>query len=85
MSATTSEEQQAAHVTVRCLSTLAKYQPEGGVVDIGAEETPLQLLERLGIPRKEVNLVFVNREQSEWDSTLKDGDSVGFVPLVSGG
>ncbi len=77
--------QARAAVTVSCLSTLARFQPEENPVPITPGESPDELRERLGIPREEVNLVFINREQAAWDTPLQDGDRVGYVPLVTGG
>jgi len=74
----------AARVEVRCLATLAPYQPEAAV-PVAAGETPAALARRLGIPSEEVNLALVNGERAPWDAPLKDGDRVSFVPLVGGG
>lgn len=58
-------------------------------VETGAE-TPealyAHLRERHGLgPRQELLLVAVNNVFSGWDTPLRDGDAVGFLPPVSGG
>lgn len=69
---------------ITCLATLARFEPQGKLA-VPADETPESLRQRLNMPRDEVNLVFVNGDNSPWDRTLSDGDSVTFVPLVGGG
>lgn len=74
-----------ATVRVSCLAILARHQPENGQAVITPGETPADVAARLGIPRKDVNLVFINKKQAPWDHPLQDADHVAFIPLVSGG
>lgn len=73
-----------ARVHVTCLATLAGFQPQEPL-EISKGETPENVRRRLGIPRDEVNLVFVNKQYAKWDQPLADGDAVSFIPLVGGG
>ena len=72
-------------IQVSCLSVLSRYQPEGGELEITRGDTPAEVVDRLGIPRKEVNLVLVNRERADWDASLAPGDRLGLAPLMNGG
>jgi molybdopterin converting factor small subunit len=45
-----------------------------------------ELLEHLGVPAKEVRLVFVNgKVQADWSYQIQPGDRVGIFPPVGGG
>ena len=73
-------------IEIKCFATLAKYLPENGddyPIDPG--ETVLSLINKLGIPEKDVTIVFINNLRSAVDSPISDGDRVGLFPPVGGG
>ena len=43
------------------------------------------LVETLGLPRKEVKIVFVNGRKADLDKGIQGGDRVGIFPPVGGG
>jgi sulfur carrier protein ThiS len=43
------------------------------------------LLDRLKLPREEVNVLFVNGRARSIDWPLEAGDEVGIFPLIAGG
>ncbi|MGM0656749.1 MAG: MoaD/ThiS family protein [Thermodesulfobacteriota bacterium] len=75
-------------VQLKCFATLA----EGDVCDfrdsvqneITEGETVNALVERLGLPRKDVKVIFVNNKVAGFDTVLKDGDRVALSPPVGG-
>ena len=77
-------------VEVRLYATLRRYRPELNIgealpVELPAGATIGQLIEQLGLPEKEIKVVFVNGVVQEFDHVLADGDRVGFFPPVGGG
>jgi sulfur carrier protein ThiS len=73
-------------IDVRCFATLAQYLPENSTeypVDPG--ETVRSLLVKLGIPEKDVALMFINSARAYFESEVRDGDRVGIFPAVGGG
>ena len=73
-------------IEIKCFATLAKFLPENGddyPVDPG--ETVLSLIRKLGIPEKDVTIVFVNNLRSPVETEISDGDRVGLFPPVGGG
>lgn len=73
-------------IEIKCFATLAKYLPDNGddyPVDSG--ETVLSLIRKLGIPEKDVTIVFVNNLRSPVETPVADGDRVGLFPPVGGG
>ena len=83
-----------ARITLELNTTLDIYLPddapaERGVVEASAGETPLSLIERLGIPRHDVHLVFLNGAllpEGRWgQALLNDGDVLSLWPLLAGG
>lgn len=75
-------------VHLKCFATLAK----GDVCDfrdsvqneITEGETVNALVERLGFPKKDVKIIFVNNKVAGFDTVLKDGDQVALSPPVGG-
>ena len=73
-------------IEIKCFATLAKFLPENGDdYPIEPGETIRSLIAKLGMPEKEVTLMFINSLRSAPDSELKDGDRVGLFPPVGGG
>lgn len=67
-------------------TTLKRFLPAGH------ESYPIEpglhvreLVERLGIPEYEVNLVFINGGLANMDSTLEGGERVALFPPLGGG
>jgi sulfur carrier protein ThiS len=48
-------------------------------------ETVRSLLAKLGIPEKDVALMFINSARAYFESEVRDGDRVGIFPAVGGG
>ena len=75
-------------VHLKCFATLA----EGDVCDfrdsvqsqITEGETVNALVESLGLPKKDVKVIFVNNKVAGFDTVLKDGDQVALSPPVGG-
>ncbi|EHJ46994.1 thiamine S protein [Solidesulfovibrio carbinoliphilus subsp. oakridgensis] len=73
-------------IELNCFATLAPLTPpNSGAFPITAGETVASLVDRLGIPRDEVKIVFVNGVTSDLARPLADGDRVGIFPPVGGG
>jgi molybdopterin converting factor small subunit len=73
-------------IEIKSFATLAKYLPENGQdYPIEPGETVRSLITKLGIPEKDVTLVFINALRSSLDSEIADGDRVGLFPPVGGG
>ncbi len=64
---------------------LADYDPRRGLELPARGLTPARILERLGIPEREVALVMVNRRPASLDQELRQGDLVGLFPPLGGG
>lgn len=73
-------------IEIKLFATLAQYLPENGEdFPIDEGETIASLIEKLGVPKKEVTLMFVNSLKVDVDTVLKDKDRVGLFPPVGGG
>ncbi len=78
-------------VEVRLYATLRKYQPEaelgeGVAFDLAEGTTVGEVVDReLGIPPREVKVIFVNGVSRKPDHLLADGDRVAIFPPVGGG
>lgn len=76
----------AMHITVKCFATLDKFQPEDSEhYPLNPGDTVASVMDRLGVPRDEVHVIFVNNRSQKPDTVLKDGDRVGLFPAVGGG
>jgi molybdopterin converting factor small subunit len=75
-------------VHLKCFATLA----EGDVCDfrdsvqneINEGETVDALVERLGLPKKDIKIIFVNNKVAGFDTVLREGDQVALSPPVGG-
>ena len=77
-------------VQVRLFATLRRQYPDLDVgeamsVDLPKEATVGQLVEKLGLPEKQVKVIFVNGTIRKESYHLSDGDEVGIFPPVGGG
>ncbi|EFL50158.1 thiamine S protein [Solidesulfovibrio fructosivorans JJ]] len=72
-------------VAVRALATLAGYAPPGGEARIGPGETVAGLAGRLGLPLGAIGTVLVNGRPARAETPLSPGDTVSFVPPITGG
>jgi molybdopterin converting factor small subunit len=76
----------AETIQLELLMTLKQYQPDSHhAYPIGPGVTVRELLERLKIPEYEVNLVFINGEKGNLNSSLKGGERVALFPPLGGG
>lgn len=77
-------------IDVMLSSALRPYVPDydplkGMQIEAKPGMTVLGLVDRLGIPAKEVKIVMLNNKAAPLDSAIKDGDRVGLFPAVGGG
>lgn len=73
-------------ITVKLFAMLSKYTgnntltveiPEGSTVD--------DLINNLALPLNEVFNCTINGQNADFNTRLKDGDTVGFYPYIGGG
>jgi len=76
-------------IRVKLFATLSRLAnvPSGTPLDIDLPEEAAvgDLLDRLGLPRHEVRVVFVNGRARPNDWPLRPGDEVGIFPPIGGG
>ncbi|NDY55796.1 MoaD/ThiS family protein [Desulfovibrio sulfodismutans] len=74
-------------VTVKCLATLAAFQPASGsaVRLSGAAPCVADLAAALGLPAAKITTILRNGAPATQDTPLADGDAVTFLPTLSGG
>lgn len=77
-------------VEARLYATLREYCPglapgQSLFLEVAEGTTLSGLLEHLGIPAKEVKVVFVNNVQRGLSYALRPGDKLGVFPPIAGG
>ena len=73
-------------ITFKCYATLARLQPaDAANLPVRPGETVGELLQRHGIPAKDVAIIMLNGRSVETDAPLADGDRLGVFPAVGGG
>lgn len=73
-------------VNLKCFAELS----EGDVCDftgsdqyeISKGDTVESLLDRLGMPKEEIKIIFLNNKIVDFDAVLRDGDQLGLSPPV---
>lgn len=81
-------------IRVKLFATFRQYLPEkagseGVLLEIGEHATPLQVLQRLGVPVDAIHLVLINGEyikpQRRQEAVFHDQDVLAVWPAVAGG
>jgi molybdopterin synthase sulfur carrier subunit len=77
-------------IEVNLYASLSKYRDDGRTsgpiqLETDAEISILELLIRMGVPRKDVKLVFRNGVHAGEDEMVGDGDRLGIFPPIGGG
>lgn len=72
-------------ITVKLFATLRTGRFASEVVDLDGPQTIAEVIDRIGIPQKEVALIFVNGRHASRDVRLSDGDILALFPPVGGG
>jgi molybdopterin converting factor small subunit len=81
-------------VKVKLFASLAKYAQHGQsdtlpgtpfLLELPAGATLADLALALHMPAEEVKIAFINAVTHPLETTLKDGDEVGFFPPIGGG
>ena len=75
------------NVNLKCFAELS----EGDVCDytgsdqyeISEGETVESLVDRLGMPKEEIKIIFLNNKIVDFDAVLRDGDQLGLAPPVA--
>ena len=70
---------------VKVYATLRKYTGDEGTLYMDEAETVKDILDKLGVPAKDVNNVIVNGRKRNVDHLLADGDRVALFPPIAGG
>lgn len=74
------------HITLNLFATLRRFLPEGAErYPIGAGLKVGELVERLGIRKKDAKLIFIDGKKGSLDTVLQGGERVGIFPPVGGG
>ena len=77
-------------VEVRLYANLQKYLPivkNGEAMPVTLEDnaTLTDLIAKLKIPTKEINMIIVNGRHEKEDYLVKNRDRIGIFPLIAGG
>lgn len=74
------------HIQIKLFATLLDKLPENtDNYPVKDGTTVANLVDLLGIDRKDAKLIFINGRKGELDSILQEGDRVGLFPPVGGG
>ena len=75
-------------IDLKCFSKLVNPDTcdfrDSTAYEMADGQTVEDLMNRAGIAKKEVKIIFVNSRIVEADAVLSDGDQVGFAPATGG-
>lgn len=79
-----------AKITVKLFASFAKFNPSGAKgaafdMTIAQGDTVDQVIEELGLPPDDVQIISVNQVVVKSDCQLGDGDTVNIFPTIAGG
>jgi len=72
-------------ITIKLFATLRTGRFDIETLEFSPGVTIDQVIKELGIPEKEVTLIFVNGHHADIHDTLSDGDTIDLFPPVGGG
>ena len=72
-------------ILVKVYATLRTYTGGEGTIHMDEAEAVKDVLDKLGIPEKEVKNVIINGRKRGMDHPLVDGDRVALFPPIAGG
>ena len=77
-------------IEIRLFATLTSYADHrdmgsDGCLSLEGPATIRDAVLRLGVPEKDIKLVFLNGVGASLDSSLRDKDRVGIFPPIGGG
>lgn len=75
----------AMRITIKLFATLRQGRFDIDTLDLPSGTKIIDVVQRLGIPEKEVTLIFVNGLHRNLISELHDGDTLAMFPPVGGG
>ena len=72
-------------IEVRLFATLRQGRQKVYQVEHSSVNTIQDLMDVLGVPRSEVNIMLINGFHQKPETPVKDGDIVSLFPAVGGG
>jgi len=77
-------------IEIHLFASISKYLPTGALDKTFHMEvshaTPIkEIINRIGIPRSDIKLIFLNGVHAMDTDILKDGDRLGLFPPIGGG
>lgn len=72
-------------IVVRALASLAGFAPPGGRLTVSPGETVGAVAARLGFDPAAIGTILVNDRPAEADTPITPGDTVLFIPPITGG
>lgn len=76
----------AIHINLKLFALLQRFIPVN-TTEYAIDEgfTVNDVIRQLGIPEGESKFAFINNKKAEFTEVLKDGDTLGLFPYVTGG
>jgi molybdopterin synthase sulfur carrier subunit len=72
-------------IIVKLFATLRKGRFEEKIMDFPEGIKIGQIVRQIALPEKEVNLIFINGRNADFNAPLSEGDTVSIFPPVGGG
>ena len=77
-------------IEVAVFATLRPYMPELGLgetktLEVEPGTTMAEVVEMLGLPKDEVQIVVRNHRHADLSDAVTEGDRIAFVPAIGGG
>ena len=72
-------------IIVKLFATLREGRFEENIMDFPEDVKIGQVIRQIALTEKDVNLIFVNGRNADFNTPLSEGDTVSFFPPVGGG
>jgi len=72
-------------VTIKLFATLLQGRFDVDTLNLPPKTKVTDVIQQIGVPHKEVTLIFINGRHSDFSSELHEGDILALFPPVGGG
>ncbi|MDQ5987452.1 MAG: hypothetical protein CSYNP_03192 [Syntrophus sp. SKADARSKE-3] len=73
------------HINVKLFATLRQWHSDVGELEVALGATVGDVIRAIGIPEKDVKLIFINGRHGLPDTELAEGDTLALFPPIGGG
>lgn len=72
-------------ITIKLFATLRDERFDSKIMEFPDNTTVGEIINKLNIDKKDAAIIFINNKHAEFDTVLKEGDTLAVFPPIGGG